>query len=97
MRSHFDVLRLKSCLLTLPEWYAEQGLCNGRVSVSLFVHPSLRLSVPSIAATAISGFATEYHAGSKRRRPAANAGKVTKKAQHRLVLYDSLLHQINLV
>ena len=60
-------------LLALPAWYAEQGLCNDRVSVCL-VHRST-------AAAACGGFAAERPADRTYRSTAAAASAQQHSAQ----------------
>ena len=91
-------------LLTLPAWYAEQGLCNGRASVCL--------SVPWIDSS--GGFAAERRRlkqiltdSGRRRRQAANAVSVMLRADgggspqacssYRIVTVHSLLLTSNIL
>jgi len=60
-------------LLMLPAWYAQQGLCNDRASVSRSVYLSVCLSHRSTAATATGGFAAERSTGRRYRSTAASA------------------------
>jgi len=57
--------------------YAQQGVCNGRVSVCLSVFPSVRLSHRSTTAAACGGFAAERHVGRRYRSTAAGAVQQT--------------------
>jgi len=89
-------------LLTLPHTDADEGVCDGRVSVSPSVRPSVRLSHRSTtAAAAAGGFAAErgrlqqipiYSCYACSPRSAANAGSVMLRAEGRGSTQTCLSH-----